>query len=162
MSANKKRFAVLGAVGVTALVAAGAAWAAFGSGVEGSAAGAAETVEVVTVTGTQVKSPLLPSEHSAVKLSITNPNDNVRAQISGITPAGVVVGGTGNAATDASCANHIFQDATLADGDVLPTLGKGGSRTVTLPTGISLGNAPLACNGMTYTTKWKVDFTAIR
>jgi hypothetical protein len=162
MSVHKKRLAFVGSVAVTAVVAAGAAWAAFGSGVEGTAAGAAESVQIVTVTGTQVKATLLPGEASPVKLQITNPNENVRAQILGIAPAGVVVNGTATAAQNLACAEHLFQDATLSTPGSFPTLNKDAHTTVSLPNGISLGNAPLECNGMTYTTKWKVDFQAVR
>jgi hypothetical protein len=162
MSVHKKRLAIVGSVAVTAVVAAGAAWAAFGSGVEGTASGSAESVQIVTVAGTQVKKTLLPGEASPVKLKITNPNENVRAQILGVAPAGVVVAGTATAAQNTACAEHLFQDATLATPGTFPTLDKDAHTTVTLPNGISLGNAPLECNGMTYTTTWKVDFQAVR
>jgi hypothetical protein len=164
MSANKKRLSAVAAGVAVAAVGAGAAWAAFGAGVDTAVAGSAEAVKEVVVDGIQVKASLLPGESSAVKLTVENPNTNVKAAIESITPHGVVVKNAVDADTKWACEQTVTQNTELAGTVALPlVLGKGASTTLTLPTGVTLGeSAPLKCQGMQFETNWKVAFKAVR
>ncbi|WP_155372945.1 hypothetical protein [Catellatospora vulcania] len=146
--------AALGTVGV-----ATAAWAVFGSTVIAGASGGAETVTAITVSGQQLSSPLLPNEASHVQLTIANPNANVRAQVTSITPGAVAIGGVAQADVDTCKAFVVTTQGQLPG---LPTLEKNGSTDLTIVDGVKLGNAPMKCQGMTWTTYWDVTFQAVR
>jgi hypothetical protein len=163
MSANKKRLSAVAAGVAVAAVGAGAAWAAFGTGVSTAVAGKAEAVQVVAVTGTQVTESLLPGESSEVTLTVKNPNKNVKAEIGSITADGVVVSNISTPDTKWACEQKVVQNLALGASATLPILDKDATATITLPTGVTLAEtAPLACQGMEFTTKWKVHFKAIR
>lgn len=154
-----KRTAVVGAAVLGAIVAATAAWAVFGSTIVAGAAGGAESVQEITVVGQQLSSPLLPGESSNVKLAIHNPNSNVRAQVTGIAPGTVVVSGV-HPDNIETCKSYIFTNQGMYP--ALPTLGQGGSIDYTIGDGVKFGDAPLLCQGMTWTTNWSVTFQAVR
>ncbi|WP_144126058.1 hypothetical protein [Catellatospora sichuanensis] len=158
---TKRTTAIVGTAIVGTVMVATAAWAVFGSTIVAGANGGAEMVKEITVVGLQLNSPLLPGETSNVKLTIANPNDNVKAKITGISPGPISIGGIPADAVN-TCKDYIVtSQGTLPD--PLPTLAKsGGSANVTVTDGVKFGDAPLACQGMTWTTNWSVTFQAVR
>ncbi|MEU7825517.1 hypothetical protein [Catellatospora sp. NPDC049133] len=154
-----KRTAVVGTAVLGTIVAATAAWAVFGSTIVAGATGGAEIVQEITVVGQQLSSPLLPGESSNVKLAIHNPNSNVRAQVTGISPGAVTVSGVAEADVD-TCKAYVITNQGMYP--ALPTLAKGGDFDYTIGDGVKFGDAPLICQGMTWTTNWNVTFQAVR
>lgn len=159
-SKRTRRSAVIAAAVIGTVVAAGAAWAAFGTIVVAGAVGGAENVKTITVTGEQLVSPLLPGESSNVKLTIVNPNKNVKAQITAITPGAVEVGGVADADKQ-TCKDYVITNQGTLPAS-LPTLAKDGSADVIVADGVKFGDAPLICQGMTWKTYWDVKFHAVR
>ncbi|GAB4061536.1 hypothetical protein [Catellatospora paridis] len=158
---TKRTTAIVGTAIVGTVMVATAAWAVFGSTIVAGASGGAEQVKVITVVGQQVSTTLLPGESSDVNLAIANPNGNVRAQITSITPGSIVIDGIPQSAVD-TCDDHLITNQGSLPSP-LPTLGKNGSTTVTVTGGVKLaGDAPLTCQGMTWTTNWDVTFQAVR
>lgn len=83
----------------------------------------------------------------------------MRAQITAITPGTVDVGGVTGAAAE-ECKKFVLTNQHSLP--KLPTLEKKGSASVVVTDGVKLGDAPMACQGMTWTTNWDVKFQAVR
>ncbi|GAA2354597.1 hypothetical protein Cme02nite_47720 [Catellatospora methionotrophica] len=158
---SKRTTAIVGAALIGTVLAATAAWAVFGSTIVAVANGGAETVQEITVSGQQQSSPLLPGEASHVKLAIRNPNGNVRALITSITPGAIVIGNIPAASVD-TCDDYVVASSQNTVPATLPTLDKDASTDVYVVDGVRLGDAPLMCQGMTWTTNWNVTFQAVR
>ncbi|MEU8917371.1 hypothetical protein [Streptomyces nigrescens] len=127
----------------------------------GPVTGSAEEFAPITVTGGQT-APLLPGETADVTLTFTNPNSNVRAQLTSIAAGDVVVDTVANA-----------DDMTYCHGQIeLSTVGVGPLPTLDL----SQANLPfvladavklkedtdIRCQGMTFHTTWTVQAQAVR
>ncbi len=164
----KKRTKILAAAGVVAVAlgVGGFAFADFVPKSEATADSAAAKFAPVTVTGTVAKQDLLPTETSNVTLAWTVPSgNNVSAKVTAIEPAGVVVdpasvGGDGNLAY--GCSTFVVQKTNHTSNATFPTLAPGASTTFLLNDGITLGDAPATCQGMTFKTKWTVSFSPVR
>jgi hypothetical protein len=165
----KIMIAAAAAVGTVAV--AGISYAAFARSADGTASGGSEEFNNLTVAGQWVggtASPnLLPGEAGAVKLTIGAPGDNsVNAEVVSITPNPITAGDIGGDVTGgdkATCAAWLSaQTFTPAAGTVV--LDKNATNVqVTLNSAVTFSvDATEVCEGMTFSTKWKVRFQATR
>jgi hypothetical protein len=157
---------IAGAAVAAVLGGAGFAFASFHQTHDANVAGGTERFAPVLVSGLVKNTRLLPGESTEVTLTLTNPQGNtVKAQISQVTTAGVVVDPAslnGNSALATTCATF-FKQADVKDASKFPLIDAGSSFTYPLADGVQLkGTAPVDCQGMTFTAKWSVDFEPVR
>ncbi len=165
---KRTKLAITGAVAAGAIAAAGIAYAAFGYSPVADAAGSAESFKAVTVTVPAGTKALLPGESDNVTLKIENPNNgNAKAKVVAITGAGVEVLQSSTSANTpeakAYCEGKIVQKVNdPSNVTPLPTL-SGGTSQYTLNNGVAFANdMDITCEGITFVTKWKVEFQAVR
>jgi hypothetical protein len=157
-----KPILVVGTVG-TVLGIGGFAIAAFiQNTTTGPVAGSAESFSAVTVTGAQTGT-LLPGETAYVTLTLTNPNANVKAKLTAVTPGEVVIDTVGNSADTAYCHDQIELSTAGAD-SVFPTLAVSEANyPFKLTDAVKLAaDTDIRCQSMTFHTTWTAQFQAVR
>ncbi len=165
-----KRIKTLVASGVVVagIAAAGFAYASFAQSQTAQAQSQAAKFASITVTGVVVDQNLLPGDASDVNLTITNPAGNtVKAKVDGITLTSVVVdpASIADPADAAGCAGYITADldGTAANPNAaLPTLNPAQVKVYKLNGGVVFGDAPIGCQGMSFTTTWTVALTPVK
>ncbi len=164
---KRTKIAITGAVAAGTIAAAGIAYAAFGYSPVAEATGKADTFKPVTVTVDGATTTMLPGEKANVALKLTNPGDNtVKADVVSITGTGVEVlqsSLAGNTPADKTyCESMVKQNVNPGAVNAIPLLGAG-TYDFTLVGGVEFLEAmDIRCQGMSYTTKWKVEFKAVR
>ncbi len=165
---TKMKALIAGAAAVGIIGAGAVAYAAFGYSPVADAAGSAESFKAVTVTVPAGTKALLPGESDNVILKIENPNNgNAKAKVVAITGVGVDVLQSSTSANTpeakAYCESKIAQKVNdPSNVTPLPTL-SGGTSQYTLNNGVAFASdMDSTCEGITFTTKWKVEFQAVR
>ncbi|TKA09086.1 hypothetical protein [Actinacidiphila oryziradicis] len=127
----------------------------------GPVAGSAEYFAPITVTGGQTAT-LLPGETADVTLTFTNPNSNVRAQLTSIAAGDVVVDTVANADDMTYCHDQI--ELSTAGVGPLPTLDLSQANLpFVLAAAVTLKeDSDIRCQGMTFHTTWTVQSQAVR
>ncbi|MFI1160599.1 hypothetical protein [Streptomyces sioyaensis] len=127
----------------------------------GPVTGSAEEFAPITVTGGQT-APLLPGETADVTLTFTNPNSNVRAQLTSIAAGDVVVDTVANADDMTYCRDQI--ELSTAGVGPLPTLDLSQANLpFVLADAVKLKeDTDIRCQGMTFHTTWTVQAQAVR
>ncbi|PBC85999.1 hypothetical protein SAMN05428945_6469 [Streptomyces sp. 2224.1] len=127
----------------------------------GPVTGSAEKFAPITVTGGQT-APLLPGETADVTLTFTNPNSNVRAQLTSIAAGDVVIDTVANADDMTYCHDQI--ELSTAGVGPLPTLDLSQANLpFVLADAVKLKeDADIRCQGMTFHTTWTVQAQAVR
>jgi hypothetical protein len=127
----------------------------------GPVAGSAEYFVPITVTGEQTAT-LLPGETADVTLTFTNPNSNVRAQLTSIAAGDVVVDTVANADDMTYCHDQI--ELSTAGVGPLPTLDLSQANLpFVLAAAVKLKeDSDIRCQGMTFHTTWTVQSQAVR
>lgn len=127
----------------------------------GPVTGSAEEFAPITVIGGQT-APLLPGETADVTLTFTNPNSNVRAQLTSIAAGDVVVDTVANADDMTYCHDQI--ELSTAGVGPLPTLDLSQANLpFVLADAVKLKeDADIRCQGMTFHTTWTVQSQAVR
>ena len=127
----------------------------------GPVTGSTEHFAPITVTGAQTAT-LLPGETADVTLTFTNPNSNVRAQLTSIAAGDVVIDTIANADDMAYCHGQI-ELSTVGVGP-LPTLDLSqANHPFVLPAAVKLKeDTDIRCQGMTFHTTWTVQAQAVR
>jgi hypothetical protein len=127
----------------------------------GPVAGSAEYFAPITVTGGQTAT-LLPGETADVTLTFTNPNSNVRAQLTSIAAGDVVVDTVANADDMTYCHDQI--ELSTAGVGPLPTLDLSQANLpFVLAAAVKLKeDSDIRCQGMTFHTTWTVQSQAVR
>jgi hypothetical protein len=127
----------------------------------GPVAGSAEYFAPITVTGGQTAT-LLPGETADVTLTFTNPNSNVRAQLTAIAAGDVVVDTVANADDMTYCHDQI--ELSTAGVGPLPTLDLSQANLpFVLAAAVKLKeDSDIRCQGMTFHTTWTVQSQAVR
>ncbi|MGX5185983.1 hypothetical protein ACWKT5_25060 [Streptomyces avermitilis] len=127
----------------------------------GPVAGAVESFAPITVTGGQTAT-LLPGETADVTLTFTNPNSNVRAQLTSIAAGDVVVDTVANADDMTYCHGQI--ELSTAGVGPLPTLDLSQANLpFVLAAAVKLKeDSDIRCQGMTFHTTWTVQSQAVR
>ncbi|MEU7430431.1 hypothetical protein AB0B07_06105 [Streptomyces sioyaensis] len=127
----------------------------------GPVTGSAEEFAPITVTGGQT-APLLPGETADVTLTFTNPNSNVRAQLTSIAAGDVVVDTVANADDMTYCHDQI--ELSTAGVGPLPTLDLSQANLpFVLADAVKLKeDTDIRCQGMTFHTTWTVQSQAVR
>lgn len=157
-----KTVLVIAAIG-TLMGVSGLAIAAFAqSSTTGPVAGSAEPFSAVTITGAQTGT-LLPGETAYVTLTLTNPNTNVKAKLTSITPGQVVIDTVIDDADTAYCHDQIELSAAGAD-PLYPTLAVSEANyPFKLTDAVKLkADTDIRCQGMTFHTTWTAQFDAVR
>jgi hypothetical protein len=128
----------------------------------GPVAGSTESFSAVTVTGAQT-GMLLPGESAYVTLTLTNPNANVKAKLTSVTPGEVVIDTIGDSADTVYCHDQIELSTTGAD-PILPTLAVSEANyPFKLTDAVKLKDSTdIRCQGMTFHTTWTAQFSAVR
>lgn len=141
----------------------GYAIAAFAqSSTTGPVAGSAESFSAVVITGAQTGT-LLPGETAYVTLTLTNPNTNVKAKLTAVTPGQVVIDTVIDDADSAYCHDQIELSADGAD-PLYPTLAVSEANyPFKLTNAVKLkADTDIRCQGMTFHTTWTAQFEAVR
>lgn len=127
----------------------------------GPVAGSAEYFVPITVTGEQTAT-LLPGETADVTLTFTNPNSNVRAQLTSIAAGDVVIDTVANADDMTYCHDQI--ELSTAGVGPLPTLDLSQANLpFVLAAAVKLKeDSDIRCQGMTFHTTWTVQAQAVR
>ncbi|MFC9231538.1 hypothetical protein ACFTZI_21690 [Streptomyces decoyicus] len=127
----------------------------------GPVTGSAEEFAPITVTGGQT-APLLPGETADVTLTFTNPNSNVRAQLTSLAAGEVVVDTVANADDMTYCHDQI--ELSTAGVGPLPTLDLSQANLpFVLADAVKLKeDTDIRCQGMTFHTTWTVQSQAVR
>ena len=127
----------------------------------GPVAGSTEYFVPITVTGEQTAT-LLPGETADVTLTFTNPNSNVRAQLTSIAAGDVVVDTVANADDMTYCHDQI--ELSTAGVGPLPTLDLSQANLPFVLAGaVKLKeDSDIRCQGMTFHTTWTVQAQAVR
>jgi hypothetical protein len=125
-------------------------------------AGSAESFSAVIVTGAQTGT-LLPGESAYVTLTLTNPNTNVKAKLTSITPGEVVIDTIVDSANTAYCHDQIELSAAGAD-PLYPTLAVSEANyPFKLTDAVKLkADTDIRCQAMTFHTTWTAQFEAVR
>lgn len=173
---SKKVRVAIATAGVGALLgAAGFAVASFiTTGSASGVPGEAESFTALAVSGSQASTgKLLPGETQDITLSFKNKND-VNGRVLAIEPAGKTVSIGDTAVTEGHCFEMVQQHPTYDLGSVeLVVEGNGGNGSYLLTDAVTLLGSEddtnedgvsddQACQGMTFTTTWKVKFQATR
>ncbi len=167
MKITKLRAGIATAATAAVLGIGGFALAAFVQNSEAQATSKAATFAPVVVTGAIDGQNLLPGDSTKVTLTISNPTSNtVNAKVTSITADGVDVAAAsvgGSAETAADCATYVNQKTNDKLNIPFPTIEAGKSAVYVLNNGVTLNNAaPITCQGMSFTTKWKVTLEPVR
>ena len=127
----------------------------------GPVTGSTEHFAPITVTGAQTAT-LLPGETADVTLTFTNPNSNVRAQLTSIAASDVVIDTVANADDMTYCHGQI-ELSTVGVGP-LPTLDLSQANLpFVLPAAVKLKeDSDIRCQVMTFHTTWTVQAQAVR
>lgn len=128
----------------------------------GPVAGSAESFSAVTVSGAQTGT-LLPGESAYVTLTLTNPNTNVKAKLTSITPGEVVIDSVLDSADTAYCHGQIELSTVGAD-PLFPTLAVSEANyPFKLTDAVKLkADTDTRCQGMSFHTTWTAQFEAVR
>lgn len=124
-------------------------------------AGSAESFAPIKVTG-GATGKLLPGETADVTLTFTNPNSNVRAELTSIGAGAVVVDTVANVGDMPYCHDQI-ELSTVSVG-TLPTLDLSQANLpFVLAHAVKLKeDTDIRCQGMTFHTTWTVQSQAVR
>ena len=155
---------IAGAAVASVVAVAGIAYAAYARSGVGNATGRSEKFRAVTVTGEWGSTTgLLPGEKADVKVKVTISAENtVDAKVTGVVAAPITAGDIGNVAPSdkATCAGFL---STKQYAPTTVFLAPGASNVIlTLKDAVTLGDAPIECEGMTFDTKWTVTFAPQR
>jgi hypothetical protein len=162
ISAKIKPVLIIAAAG-TLLGIGGFAIAAFvQSTTTGPVGGSAESFSPVTVTGAQTGT-LLPGESAYVTLTLTNPNTNVKAKLTSITPGAAAIDAVSDPADAAYCQGQLVLSTTGAD-PLFPTLAVSEANyPFKLTDAVTLKpDTDNRCQAMTFHTTWTAQFEAVR
>jgi hypothetical protein len=124
--------------------------------------GSTEAFTPATVTGAQT-GVLLPGETAYVTLTLTNPNSNVKAKLTSVTPGNVVIDTIGNSADTAYCHDQLELSAAGA-ATIMPTLAVSEANyPFKLTDAVKLkADTDTRCQAMTFHTTWTATFEAAR
>lgn len=157
MNRNKIRTLVAAGAAAAVLGIAGFAWAAFSQETSSSAVAAeAETFAPVVVAGTPADTTLWPGQSTTVTLTVDNSANDVAVVVTRVdaiplTDADIT---TTDPADRAWCRSKLILTG-IASTSV--PIASEGSAPVVLTNGIQLlGDADNRCQGMQFSTKWKV------
>ena len=165
---NKRTKALIAGGAAAAIIGvAGFAFADFVRSESATATNSAEQFNTLSVTADADDQALIPGEHSTVTLALTNPNA-AKAKVVGIapdptTPVTVDPASLADPGDAEYCEDLIHLSPSGPGNAALPTLNGNGNASHVLNQAVTLDPAmDISCEGMSFTTKWVVQFQAVR